>query len=142
MSEMTAPKLAEQLEGTTYPVKVPNFLAAKAKAAGLVIVYGASDDLMEFEGAISDEIDAYGGATAYLTPSGLLNNGCDNDDCPHFAERKKQAAKVQALWACEGGYSWTFHTEIPHATFEVTEDGEPYCRGIVFRLADAKEAAQ
>ena len=26
---------------------------------------------------------------------------------------------------------------LPHATFQVNEDGEPYCRGIVFLLSDA-----
>jgi hypothetical protein len=40
------------------------------------------------------------------------------------------------LWAEEGDYSWTYATEIPHATFEVIEDDGPYCRGIVFALAD------
>jgi hypothetical protein len=32
--------------------------------------------------------------------------------------------------------SWSYETDIPHATFDVLEDGEVYCRGIVFALAD------
>jgi hypothetical protein len=48
---------------------------------------------------------------------------------------RKTARKIEAVWA-EDGYSWTYRTDIPHATFEITEDGEPYCRGIVFALAD------
>ena len=38
-----------------------------AKDSGLVIVYGASDDLMEFEGAIEDEIGCYDGDTIHIT---------------------------------------------------------------------------
>lgn len=108
-----------------------------AKAAGLVVVYGASDDLMEFEGAIYDELSAYDGTVAYLTPSGLLTNDCENDDCPHYDKLKKLAATIRAIWDGGNGYSWTFETAIPHATFEITEDGDPFCKGIVFRLADA-----
>lgn len=35
------------------------------------------------------------------------------------------------------GYSWIYQTDIPHATFEIVEGDDPYCRGIVFALADA-----
>jgi len=48
---------------------------------------------------------------------------------------------VDALWAKEDGYSWTYRTDIPHATFEIVEDGEPYCRGIVIDVADLGGAA-
>ena len=51
---MTAAKLAEQLNGIEYPASISRDLEAQAKAAGLVIVFGASDDLMEFRGAIHD----------------------------------------------------------------------------------------
>ena len=135
---MNAKELAVKLDGMQYPVRIPKELAAEAKSAGLVIVYGASDDLMEFDGAIHDEMGAYEGATAYLDSAGLLENDCDNDECPHFEKMKERAAKIEALWASEGDYSWTFKTEIAHETFEIVEDGEPYCRGIVFALADVE----
>jgi hypothetical protein len=38
---------------------------------------------------------------------------------------------IDAVW-CEGEYSWTYKTNIPHATFDIWEDGEKYCKGIVF----------
>lgn len=53
-----------------------------------------------------------------------------------YVQRQKSAKSIEALWCKEDGYSWTYKTEIPHATFEVVEDEEPYCRGIVFALAD------
>jgi hypothetical protein len=136
---MNAKDLAAQLNGIQYPVRIPKTLTDAAKAAGLVIVYGASDDLMEFEGAIYDELGAYEGATAYLDSSGLLQNDCDNDECPHFEKLKEKAATIEAVWDGGTGYSWTYKTEIPHETFDVLEDGEPpYCCGIVFALADVK----
>ncbi|ARL90959.1 hypothetical protein [Burkholderia pseudomallei] len=133
---MNAKELAARLNGTEYPLYVPKELAADAKTAGLVIVYGASDDLMEFAGAIDDELGACGGRTAFIVRTGMLQNDCDNDDCPHFEKLKSAAQTIEALWCKEGDYSWTYRTAIPHETFEITEEGAPYCRGIVFALTD------
>ena len=133
---MTAAQLAERLNGIEYPASISRDLEAQAKAAGLVIVFGASDDLMEFRGAIHDEIGCCDGGTAYLGAGDLLQNDCDSEDCPHFARAKERAPKIEALWCEEPGYSWTYKTSIPHETFEVVEDGGQYCRGIVFALAD------
>jgi hypothetical protein len=103
----------------------------------LVAVFGASDDLMEFRGAIYDEVDCYEGGTAHVTPDGLLRNECDNDGCPYFERRQNTSSTIEASWAPDGeDISWVYITEIPHATFTIMEDGEPYCRGIVFDLAD------
>lgn len=134
---MNAKELAARLNGAEYPLSIGSVIGAEAKASGLVIVYGASDDLMEFEGAIRDELGAYEGTTAYITPAGLLQNECENDECPHFETLKATAATIEALWDSDG-YSWTYKTAIPHETFEIVEDGEKYCRGIVFTLADAR----
>lgn len=137
---MSPHEFAALLNGKEYPFYPSNDgSAAQAKAAGLVVVYGASDDLMEFAGAIDDELGAYDGTTAYLTSAGLLQNECQSTECPHFEKMKERAATIEALWCAEEGYSWTYKTEIPHATFDITEDGGPYCRGIVFALADVKE---
>lgn len=135
---MTRDEAAAALDGSEYRKEGSKELFAAMKADGLVAVFGASDDLMELRGAIDDEVGAYGGGTAYLTASGLLTNYCDNDECPHFERAKKDAATVKAVWAPEGeNLSWLYRTALPHATFQVNEDGEPYCRGIVFLLSDA-----
>lgn len=133
---MNTKELAAMLSGREYRKEISHNEAAAASVSGLVVVFGASDDLMEFRGAISDEIGAYEGATAYLDATGLLTNDCENDECPHFGKLKERAQTIDALWCEEDGYSWTFSTKIPHETFEILEDGEPYCRGIVFALAD------
>lgn len=141
MDTITKESIAAALNGSEYPLRIPPQIVAGAKAAGLVIVYGASDDLMEFEGAIRDEISCYGGGIAQLDRRGVLDRDqCDTDDeIADYTIRKRSSRTVQALWANEDGYSWTYATDLPHATFEVVEDGEPYCRGIVIDINDLPE---
>lgn len=141
MSTNPALELAALLNGREYLKEITKEESNYASALGLVVVFGASDDLMEFRGAIEDELGAYDGTTAYLTHEGLLQNDCENDECPHFQKLKAKAANINALWCAEEGYSWTFQTDIRHETFEIVEDGEPYCRGIVFALTDAEVTA-
>lgn len=132
---MNTHELAAKISGRQYRDETTMANEHEAKLNGLVIVFGASDDLMEFRGAINDEIDAWEGATAYFTSAGLLTNECDNESCPHFKRLKERAATIHARWDTDG-YSWIYETAIPHATFEILEDDEKYCLGIVFSLSD------
>lgn len=125
---------ASKLDGSEYGKEGSRELFLAMKEAGLVAVFGASDDLMEFRGAINDEVGAYDGSEAYLTSSGLLENDCNSDTCPHFERAKEKAAVIEAIWS-EDDFSWVYRTDIPHAKFVVKEDGENYCEGIVFELA-------
>lgn len=142
---MNAKDLAQQLTGSEYRLTIPKELRLQAKAAGLVIVYGASDDLMEFDGAIHDEIDCYDGGTVRIDSKGIVPNfdeldKDDKDALRDYFQRENAGKIIEALWDSdlEPGYSWTYKTAIPHETFEIVEDGAPYCRGIVFSLADVK----
>jgi hypothetical protein len=141
---MNAKGIASMLNGAQYPLRIPTDIVKGAKEAGLVIVYGASDDLMEFEGAISDEIGANDGTTAYVDSKGLLpdrDSIQDDEVLKDYFAREPHAKAIEALWCQEGEYSFTYRTNIPHETFDVLEDGcPPYCRGIVFALADVPAA--
>lgn len=132
---MNAKKFAALLDGREYGKEITKAEIAQAKSAGLVVVFGYSDDNILMRGAIHDAIGCYDGGTVYLTSAGLLQNDCDNDECPHFEKEKKQAATIEAVWDAEG-YSWIYETVIPHETFDIMGDGDKYCRGIVFVLAD------
>ncbi len=140
---MTPSDLASILNGREYRIEISDSEEALAKAAGLVVVFGASDDLMEFRGAIDDELSAYDGTTARVSPTGLIPSweSVDKEDEDaaeaYFKAKLGGYRKIEALWDPGEDYSWKFSTDIPHATFEIVEDGEPYCRGIVFKLADA-----
>ena len=134
---MTAKELAEMLSGRKYGMEITSEEARAAKDAGLVVVYGYSDDNVEFSGAINDEVGAYNGTTVYLTPDGVLQKpDCGQDDCPYFAREREKARTIKAVWHDKGGPCWTFETDIPHETFTVMEDGEPFCVGIVFSMVD------
>ena len=135
---MTPEEAAAELNGNQYTREVTKELRKLMKDAGLVAVYGASDDLMEFDGAIHDEVGAWEGATVYVNENGLVQNKCDEgDDCPNW---RQTGCTIEALWCPEdvqGSPSWAYKTSIPHATFDIMEDDELYCKGIVFRLSDA-----
>lgn len=116
---MTPQEFAALLNGREYGEEITREEEALAKAHGLVVVFGYSDDNMEFCGAITDEVGCYDGRHAYVNKDGLSNSG----------------KKITAVWDTDG-YSWIYQTDIPHATFEIVEGDDPYCRGIVFALAD------
>lgn len=137
---MDAKQLAEMLNGREYLSEISSIEEATAKANGLVVVHGASDDLMEFRGAIYDEVGCYDGGSALVDAAGVLdtweNVSDDEETAARYLKRKRAAKTIEALWCAEPGYSWTYKTDIPHETFEIVEDGEPYCRGIVFSIKD------
>lgn len=128
-------ELANILNGREYGEEITDDEAKLAASNGLVVVFGYSDDNMVLRGAIDDEEHCYDGGYALVTKNGILQNQCDCDECPYFEKEKKQAQKIKAIWDIDG-YSWVYETEIPHATFEIFEDSETYCRGIVFSLDD------
>jgi hypothetical protein len=105
---------------------------------GIEYCFGASDDLMEFRGAIDDEAGCYDGGLVYFNRSGELSSECNDDDCPYFEKTKENASKIKAIWGA-GGYAWTYETDIPHETFEMVDDGCEYCRGVVFSIDDVVE---
>lgn len=133
---LTKETVAAELDGAEYPFRPTAEQRLAWREAGLVVVFGASDDLMEFEGAIYDERDGEG--TALVDHVGLLpmRDGIDDDDeLEAFFARRKVARKIKGKFDSEG-YTFVYKTDIPHATFEVMEDGDKYCRGVVFALAD------
>lgn len=67
---MEARELAEKLNGRAYGDSFDDVLE-EAKQSGLVIVTGASDDLMEFDGAIRDEGGCFDGGRVYFDKDGV-----------------------------------------------------------------------
>lgn len=133
---MTAKELAEMLSGREVGEEIVMGEERDIKDAGLVVVYGYSDDNVEFCGAINDEVGSYDGGTVYLTETGILESPsceCAEDcDCPYFDAARKKAKTIKAVWRNRGGPCWTFETDIPHEAFNIYEDGELFCVGIVF----------
>lgn len=130
---MTAFILAQKLNGCNY--SIPKDLVEEAKASNLVIVYGQSDDLIEIDGAISEEVGAYEGGTVYFHGKDIVEE-CD-DACTHcnVEELMAKSIKVEAKWDVDG-YSWVMVAPegLDAVSFDMMDDDEKYCKGIVFSL--------
>lgn len=132
---MTKEEFAALLNGREYNDEMTSAEEAQAKAGGLIVLFGASDDLLEARGAVHDESGACGGSEIRLHAGGFLSDweSLDKDDEAdvekYFAD-KPRAKVILTEWD-KDGYSWVISTKLPHATFDILEDGEKYCRGIV-----------
>lgn len=106
----------------------------EAKNKGLVVVFGYSDDTTGFRGAIHDEV---GMGEISITPKGkiLSDENIEGLDALK-AEGICTDIELRTITAdfIDGVHQYT--TDIPHGTFDVREDGELFCRGIVFALSD------
>ena len=143
---MTAKTLAALLNGREIGDEITEAEAAQAEAAGLVVLFGASDDLAEFRGAIDDEADCYNRGDLFIvaTANGakLLEPHDDDCECEYcgFESLKTKTVKIEAVWCESPDYSWAYKTDLPHAEFDIVEGKEKYCRGIVFSVKDIPAA--
>lgn len=135
---MNAKELAERMNGREIYAEITADEAAQAAADGLVVVFGASDDLVELRGAIYDEVGAYDGGIVRINKDGVVQApDCTNGaDCKYFKAATKDVKEIKAVWCGEGKAPWSYDTEIPHEEFNIFEDGELYCTGIVFSMED------
>jgi len=130
---MGAKEFAAMITGREIDEELTPSDERQAEQSRLVVVFGYSDDNAEFRGAIDGEVGCYDGGDIYLTKNGIMQvPDCAEGDCPLFANIKEKARLIKAIWHNKGGPCWTYETDIPHETFEVYEDGELFCVGIVF----------
>jgi hypothetical protein len=148
-AKLTKEALAATLTGRQYTHEITHSEEDAAKESGLLVVYGASDDLVELRGAIEEELSAYDGTEVLLGRDGEIvpsADGMERDEEEILEKygvlevarmRAGAAHAIRARWGEEkDGPSWTFETDLPHATFEVLEDDEVFCRGIVIDMRD------
>lgn len=122
-NKMTKDELASKLNGNNRREEISKQLEAIAKENSLLVLFGASDDCLEFRGAIYDETGAYNGTTVWLTKNGNIRR-----------KAKKSRVKIKSIWCPDETYSWHIVPECDYTPFEIFEDGEPYCRGAVVDL--------
>ena len=134
---MTKEALASKLHHREMGEEITEAESIQARADGLVVLFGYSDDNAEFRGAFHDEVGCYNGGELFLHREGVLPHhdpGCDCEHCG-FSEKRSKCASIKACWGIDI-YSWTYETAIPHATFEIVEGEDKYCLGIVFNVSD------
>ena len=134
---LMAELMADRINGREYPFDLTKEEQEVCKANRLVVVAGASDDLMEFYGFIRDEMGAPG--EAYITQRGLIEEHfeCECRYCG-FEALKSPARTITAKWCPNPDVSWVIESEIPHANFTIMEDGEKFCEGIVFSMDEVE----
>ena len=101
----------------------------------LVIVTGHSDDLIELDGAIKQEGDCFDGGNFHLEKheeKWLLRegNGVNNISAVWYAQNKT-TNDLEII-------PWSYKTDIPYESFYMTNGGNPFCEGFVFRIDDLK----
>lgn len=127
---MTAEEAAEELHGRFYRKENLDGIFNRMKDSGIVVVFGASDDLMEFDGALYDEFGCYDGGKFYFHDDGRLD------------ETESARWWIEAVWA-KGDVSWSYNTNIPCHRFTIFEDHrdgsvDKYCVGFTFGLSVLK----
>ena len=151
---MTKEVFAKLLNGRQYRDEMSKEEEAIAKESNLIVIFGQSDDLIEFRGALNDEIDAYDGTDFIIaTPGQELGTGEYWNDMPTYVKavemmpvainsedpRSNIPERISAMWCPKDQdveCSWYIKTDLQHFPFNIMEDGEIYCRGIVISVVD------
>ena len=126
---------AHKINGREYGAELTPEEEKQLKKQGLIVVFGASDDLCEFRGAIDDEVGCYGGGEVYINSCGpytAADFGFDEQEELQATIARSRKIIVKWYEFCEG---WSYETDIPHEEFSVMEDGELYCKGIIFDIS-------
>lgn len=145
---MNLKEWAEKLNNTEYGSNDISNANNELEKDGIVAVVGASDDLCEMYGAIYDEFDCYNGTTLYCNGDNFFSEKRKedflmyiNDEYPEFYDICKQMFKdnVYYIKISDGkGCQFEYETNIPCERFNVIEDGELYCSGLLFYIKDLK----
>lgn len=138
---MTKEQLAAQITGREAGNELTYEEEQAAKQAGLFVIFGYSDDCTEIRGACNDELSCFDGGEFCMNRYGpiLVPDDLERETLARFKVLDlvlKGGREIKALWEDGNGWTWSYATDIPHVTFEVFEDGEQYCRGIIIDSKD------
>lgn len=140
---MTSKELVAQLNGREYGSEITYHEEKAAEAAGLLVIFGYSDDNIELRGALEDEIGCFGGGKFTLNREGILPKWDEHEEKSKqdahewFRQMQLPSTELSAKWDCNG-YSWFITAGIDHEVFDILEEGQPFCRGIVLSLEDIR----
>jgi hypothetical protein len=144
---MTVQEWAERLNGIEYPADELDNYADELKKDGIMVIFGYSSDLLVFAGVINAEINAWDGTVVYI---GINNDGDikiaeirDLFNDSSFSGRREYIKKIISIRAPQNEKrkvwaSWhiTSHDIEPAYSFDIMEDGELFCRGILFETKE------
>ncbi len=153
---LTKEELAARINGRAYRDEITPEEEKLAKENSLVVIFGASDDLIELRGAINEEIGA--GSVLRLSRKGIPESDCKaGDECACYkkwltaALKRREVLEIPVCWGGEGMDSlaynmfgkptWCFDCETldgKFSTFDIFDeydgDTEYFCRGVIIDL--------
>jgi len=146
-ADITLKEFAAMLHGRDCSPNLSQNELLLAKMRGFVVVYGDSDDRVEFEGAIRAE--GHTNPLAKDSPAGVLvlseSGELLDEDSDLYAEYIYINRNVITVFYCsKDNLNWVFETDIPHETFLTYEGGydeeyadfdDGFARCIVFELS-------
>jgi len=150
-ANITLKEFAQMLHGRACDFSLTPDELELAKQKGFVVVYGESDDRVEFVGAISAE--GHTNPLAKNSPAGILalsgaGELLDEDSITYKEHIKQNRNAIKIFYFSKDGLSWAFETDIPHETFLTYEGGYDedfadidcgHSRCVVFALSSLKK---
>ena len=139
-------ELAQKLEAANlqYRQDIPQELVTFAKENDLIIAYGLSDDILQFEGAVREDFGAWRGTLRYLLRAMngdvlFIPDPRGNDYIDEHVAEQIDCPYVELVWCPEdvdGNPSWLIKTKLPYTQFSIYEDGYLNCAGAVIDISN------
>lgn len=129
MRKMTDEQLVHYVEDRVEKARSEGFNQGK-KSSGGADINKFLKEISSIKG-IGDEGGCFDGGRVYFDRNGVDQEG------------EERANWIDAVW-CDGmnrdglPAAWTYKTDIPCEHFDIWEDGEIYCVGLVFSIEDLK----
>lgn len=125
---MTPKELAERLDECEYLDEISEEDCQEAKDNKLVVVFGYSDDVVVFKGAFDGEFNSGSDETFFLVGDAIFSEETLDED-------GEVLATVNAKFSTREEYYWTMTVKgLDFCSFDVCRDGDPFCKGAVFKL--------
>jgi hypothetical protein len=140
---MTKEQMARSISGNEYLKEVSPVDRIIARNSGLLIIYGASDDITIFDGVIRDEAGAWEGALHKILRNGdiFCRDDLHDEIISKGYSSPKVAINVTAEFAPDDvECTWRIKTDVPFAPFNIFDDGELYCIGAVVEFLPDRKA--
>ena len=133
---MTAEEFARLLDGREYGSEMSKEENELAAVNRLFVFLGESDDEFKSRGILNYFFNAVNGIE--VTIAKTLNTpywGVIHEEmkvqASAFVKNLKNFTVKAILFPEDPDTTWLITTDVPHATFDIMEDGDLFCRGIV-----------
>ncbi len=137
---MNKQQFADLLTCRQYGEEITKEECRLARGNNLLVAFGYSDDGLRLRGLIDDDYSAYQGTNQHFAINvyGRFVHLEDLATMILLTEFGVKTVSIQAIWQPTTlDASWLITTDdVPFATFDIFEDDELFCRGIVIEKAD------